>query len=485
MPQLISALGFAALAAAAPYSSWDNWGPSSVSIGKVTTSPAAVSVIPSSTSRPASSPSASPSSGGSSAYNNHTPLIKQPDGPTEYQISYGPRPYYIVQNMTAGPLRSKLESCSNGPFSVSGWNIGHRGGATLQIPEESKQNQEAGARMGAGVLECDVAFTNDLQLVCRHSLCDLHTTTDILLRPALAAKCTQPFKPANATSPASALCCTSDITLSEYNSLCSKMDGSNSSARTPQDYQIGAPLFRTELYDTCATPLSLNSYIDLVNSFPGYRNFTPELKTPPSQVPMPFKGVYTQQQYARDMINAFIKKGIHPDRVWAQSFLPADIFQWIKEFPQFGKHAVYLDEDGDTPETFVTAVARLPSLKAQGVNVIAPPINYLLAYGDAANKTIVPSSYATAAKAAGLDIIAWSFERSGPLTKVRATEDYYYSTFSQAVSYDGQLYDILDILANKIGIIGLFTDWSATVGYFANCFSLKGPDASKYQIKKN
>ncbi|KAK5087859.1 hypothetical protein LTR05_002074 [Lithohypha guttulata] len=410
----------------------------------------------------------------------HTSLIKQPDGPTEYQISLGPRPYYIVQNMTEGPLKQKLESCANGPFSVTGWSIGHRGGATLQIPEASAQNQEAGARMGSGVLECDVAFTNDLQLVCRHSLCDLHTTTDILLRPELAAKCTQPFRPANATSPASALCCTSDITLSEYNSLCSKMDGSNSSARTPEAYQRGTPAWRTDLYDTCATPLSLDGFIDLVDSFPGYRNFTPELKTPPSQVPMPFKGVYTQAQYARDMVNAFIRKGIAPERVWAQSFLPADVFLWISEFPAFGNHAVYLDEEGDTPETLVTAAARLPSLKAQGVNIIAPPINYLLTYGDATNSTIVPSPYATAAKAAGLDIIAWLFERSGPLTTVDARQDYYYSTFSQAVSHDGQLYEVLDIMANEIGIVGMFSDWSATTTYFANCFGLQGPYGENY-----
>ena len=34
--------------------------------------------------------------------------------------------------------------------------------------------------MGAGVLECDVAFTKDRGLVCRHAQCDLHTTTNIL-----------------------------------------------------------------------------------------------------------------------------------------------------------------------------------------------------------------------------------------------------------------------------------------------------------------
>lgn len=413
----------------------------------------------------------------------HTELISQPDGPTEYQISYGPRPYYIIQNMTDSPLKEKLLSCQNGPFSVTGWSIGHRGGGTLQIPEESAQSQEAGARMGAGVLECDVAFTYDLQLVCRHSQCDLHTTTDILLRPDLAAKCTKPFVPANDTSPASALCCTSDITLEEYGTLCSKMDGSNSSATTPEDYQTGVPFFRTQLYDTCATPLSLSSYIDLVDSFPGYRNFTPELKTPPAAVPVPFHG-YTQSQFARDMIETFIGKGIDPSRVWPQSFLPADIFQWIAEYPEFGAQAVYLDEDGDTPETFTAAVSRLGTLKSQGVNIIAPPFNYLLTYGDSTNSTIVPSSYATTANEVGLDIIAWSFERSGPLSRVLADEDYYYNTINQAVSYDGQLYEILDILANQIGIVGLFSDWSATTGYFANCFGLEGPVGGSYYQRK-
>ncbi|KAJ9652911.1 hypothetical protein H2198_007864 [Neophaeococcomyces mojaviensis] len=413
------------------------------------------------------------------ASSGHTSLIKQPDGPTEFQISYGPRPFYIINNMTDGPLKQKLQSCENGPWSVTGWSIGHRGGGTLQFPEESVQSEEAGARMGAGILECDVAFTNDLKLVCRHSLCDLHTTTDILLRPDLAKKCTVPFTPANATASADALCCTSDITLAEFGSLCSKMDGFNASAKTPQDYQTGIPSFRTQLYDTCATPLSLDGYIDLVNSFPGYRNFTPELKTPPSQVPMPFKGVYTQEQYARDMINAFIKKGIDPARVWPQSFNPPDVFQWLKEFPVFGAQAVYLDESGDY-NNISAAAALLPSLKAQGVNIISPPINYLLAYGDAENKTIVPSVYATSAKAAGLDIIAWSFDRSGPLTRVEATDDYYYNTINQAVSYDGQLYEILNILGNEIGIVGLFSDWSATVGYFANCFGYTGPVGGSY-----
>lgn len=90
----------------------------------------------------------------------HT-AIEPPTTEQEYYISYGPRPYYIIQNMTDSPLKTKLESCQNGPFQISDWSIGHRGGGTLQIPEETVESTMAGARMGAGVLECDVSFTSD------------------------------------------------------------------------------------------------------------------------------------------------------------------------------------------------------------------------------------------------------------------------------------------------------------------------------------
>jgi glycerophosphoryl diester phosphodiesterase len=392
----------------------------------------------------------------------------------DFLVSLGPRPYYLIQNMTDGPLKSKLESCQNALVSITAWSIGHRGGGTLQIPEETVQSTMAGARMGAGILECDVSFTQDLGLVCRHDICDLHTTTDILLRPELAQKCNTPFTPANATHAANALCCTTDITKDEFMTLCGKMDGFNASATNVEDYQHGTPSFRTELYDTCGQLMSLDSYIELVDSLPGYRNFTPELKTPPSAVPMPFNG-YTQAQYSRDMIDTFVQHGIDHRRVWPQSFNPADIYLWLNEYPAWGAQAVFLDEDGDDPSNFTTAVNRLPALKASGVNIIAPPFNYLMSVGGPNNDTIVPSIYATTAKAAGLDIITWSFERSGPLTQVAANDDYYYGSVLSAVHEDGQMYEILDLMGREIGVLGMFADWSATPTYYANCFGLKGP----------
>jgi glycerophosphoryl diester phosphodiesterase len=82
-------------------------------------------------------------------------------------VQLGPRPFYLVDQMTDGPLRQKLAQCT-GPFRSSDFSIGHRG-APLQFPEHTRESYVAAARMGAGVLECDVTFTTDRELVCRHA----------------------------------------------------------------------------------------------------------------------------------------------------------------------------------------------------------------------------------------------------------------------------------------------------------------------------
>lgn len=91
----------------------------------------------------------------------------------------------------------------------------------------------AGARMGAGIVECDVTFTSDGELVCRYSECGLHTTTNIVAAP-LNNKCTVPWTGPADASPAPQ-CCTSDLTLAEYKTLEAKMDASNPTATTPEE----------------------------------------------------------------------------------------------------------------------------------------------------------------------------------------------------------------------------------------------------------
>ncbi|KAF2000868.1 glycerophosphoryl diester phosphodiesterase family protein [Amniculicola lignicola CBS 123094] len=376
-------------------------------------------------------------------------------------VQVGVRPYYLVEDMDEGSLKRKLQSCSEGPFKVSDFVFAHRG-APLQFPEHTHESYSAARRMGAGVIECDVAFTKDKQLVCRHAQCDLHTTTNILAKPELAAKCTTPFKPASGGKPAEVKCCTSDITQAEFKSLCGKMDGANVNGTTVAAYMDGTPYFRTDLYATCGTLMTHNEYIELVDGW-GLK-FTPELKTP--EVKMPFNG-YTQEQYAQDMINAYKKHGIDPSRVWPQSFLPADIFYWIKNEPKFGKQAVYLDERVDTLEGYANATASMPELAKKGVKIVAPAFFALTKVRDG---KIVPSEYAIAAKKAKIEIVAWSFERSGWLNK---GGEYYYQYVSPVINNDGDMYTVLDVLVQQVGIKGIFTDWPATVTYYASCFGLK------------
>lgn len=387
-------------------------------------------------------------------------------------VQLGPRPYYLVDNMDEGPLKDKLSSCKNQPKSTSSFSISHRG-APLEFPEHSKQGYNAAARMGAGIIECDVSFTSDLELVCRHSNCDLQYTTDILAHPELAAKCSEPFTPANATSPASAKCCTSDITLAEFKSLCAEMEATtfnamSINASSPYFGRIGTtPDWRTNMFAySCAETMSLKDQIALVKSYG--LNFTAEAKTP--EIPMPFHGNYTQQGFAQQIVDTFNEADIPADRVWLQSFLPDDVFYWLDNEPAFGKQAIYLDERADLNATgYETAVASLPGLAERGVKIISPSIWQLIAADNSTGK-VVPSSYAIAANKAGLEIITWSFERSGPLSIQGG--GYYYESVNNLVNNDGDEFTVIDVVAQQVNATKIFADWAATVTYYANCFGL-------------
>ena len=385
--------------------------------------------------------------------------------PREAQI--GPRPFYLVDKMKDGALKTALSQCT-GPFRKTDFSIGHRG-AALQFPEHSKESYSAAARMGAGVIECDVTFTRDRQLVCRHSQCDLHTTTDILSVPALAAKCSQPFTPADPATgkKASAKCCTSDITLAEFKTLSAKMDAFNPDATTAAEYQNGTPRWRTDLYST-GTLMTHAESIALIKSLGA--KFTPELKAP--EVTMPFDGDYTQEKYATQMLEEYKAAGISPTDVFAQSFDLRDVLFWIKTEPAFGTQAVYLDGRYETkgfdhakPETWKPSMTEL---KDSGVKILAPPIYMMLALND--KNEIVPSDYAKAAKAAGLDLIGWSLERDGPLIKGGG---FYHRSVKGAIDRDGDTLTVLDVLAKQVGVRAMFSDWPATTTFYASCMGMK------------
>ncbi|MEM9854490.1 MAG: glycerophosphodiester phosphodiesterase family protein [Pseudomonadota bacterium] len=381
------------------------------------------------------------------------------------RVEFGPRPYYLIDRMTDGPLKEQLLSCSGQEGAVSDFSIGHRG-APMQFPEHTVEANLAAARMGAGILECDVTFTKDLELVCRHAQNDLHTTTNILATP-LAGTCVSPFSPASADSSATAECRTSEITLAEYRTLTPKMDAADRSATTVEAYLGGTASWRTDLYS--AEPATLMTHAESIELFRALgAKFTPELKTP--SVEMPFNG-FSQQDYAQKLVDEFKAAGVPASDVWLQSFNLEDVLYWIEAEPAFGAQAVYLmDEyniEGYSPMDPATWPNTMEELKAMGVNIIAPPTWMLVTVE---NGEIVPSGLAVQAAAADLDIITWTVERSGPLF---TGGGWYYQSIAEVTDSDGVMYELIDALAQDVGVLGIFSDWPATVTYYANCMGLE------------
>ena len=392
-------------------------------------------------------------------------------------VQVGPRPYYLVDKLPPGRLKAQLEQCQDGPFHKTDFSIGHRGGGTLQFPEHTLESHRAGARMGAGIQECDVTFTKDGELVCRHDQCDLHTTTNILTTP-LAAQCTKPFVAATfdaagaVVTPASALCCTSDLTVEEFKTLKGKMDAFNPNAKTAVEFQRGTANWRTDLYATGGTLLTHRESIDLLRKLGS--KYTPELKAGNTNAKLQVADVFgSQAAYAQAMIEDYKAAGVSPRFVWAQSFNIDDVLYWVQNEPDFGLQAVFLD-DANAPADVPTA-ADLQSYRAQGIRIVAPPMWVLLTVE---NGRIAPSQYAKDAKAAGLGIITWTLERSGRIveevlpTKGTASPSSYYQTTLDVLTNDGDILTTLDVLAKQVGVLGVFSDWSGTVSYYASCMGL-------------
>jgi glycerophosphoryl diester phosphodiesterase len=398
-------------------------------------------------------------------------------------IQLGPRPFYLVDGMDDGPLKSRLTQCKAGPFRKSDFSIGHRG-AALQFPEHTKESYQAGARQGAGIVECDVTFTRDGQLVCRHAENDLHTTTNILTSP-LAATCIKPFTPAvtdadgKVMTPASAECRASALTLDEFRTLTGKMDASNPAAKTPAEYQGGTASWRTDVYTGRGTLMSFRDSIEL-NRRMGVKH-TPELKGGDAATINAVFG--SQEGYALAFADVMRSAGVRPNDTWPQSFNVEDVLTWIGK-TEYGRQAVYLlDYDAAVNDIVIQApYNQMPRadyfkvLKQRGVKIIAPPIPALLAI-DAAGR-IVPSKLANDLKGWGFDIITWTLERSDLRKGAAATpgNPTYYFDFdptNAAIKKDSDMYKALDVLARQVRILGIFSDWPATVTYYANCMGLK------------
>ena len=366
----------------------------------------------------------------------------------------GVRPFWLVERLEPGLLKDRLQACAaaTADYSRSPLAVGHRG-AALFFPEHTREGYLAAVRQGAGFVECDAVPTADGELVCRHSDRDLAETTNILSTP-LAAKCRKPFRPGRKPD-----CRTTDLTLAEFLTLEGWPEGRNEAARRPDDYYRAAPAWRTLAYSP-GTVMSHRQYIDLLK--PTGVNFIPELK----KVNLP-PGL-SLEAYRKRIVDEYRAAGVPPKRVYLQSFDLDDIRFWRSYAPDYAANAVWLDgrykRPGFDPAHPERLRPTMDELAAEGLRFLSPPLWVLLTLDE--NGRVAPSAYARAARKAGLELIPWTLERSGPLA---SGGGWYYQSVKGAIHSDGDVYRVLDVLVNQIGVYAIFSDWPATVAFFDAC----------------
>ena len=405
------------------------------------------------------------------------PIVSSADGShhrRDPNVQLGPRPYYLVEDMDEGPLKRELQSCSEGPFEQTDFSIGHRG-ACLQFPEHTKESYEAAARMGAGILECDVTFTKDRELVCRHAQCDLHTTTNILAIPAGRPSARQPFVPPDRSrtsrpKPASATCCTSDLTLAEFKTLV-RQDGR---------LQPRRPHGRTNTWTARRTsaPTSTPPSTAHLGRHPAHtrrasscsrawaRKMTPELKAP--EVPMPYEGDYTPGGL-RPADDRRVQGGgrRRPHVSGAQSF-------------NLQRRAV-LDRRtsrASASRRSTSTIAQRPGATLPRSPMLQSPTGsrasrssrrrmWALLTLDDRRAGSCPSDYArTRGAPASTSSPGRSSAPGRSRTGGRLLLPVRHARRSTTTATRSTL---LDVLARKVGVLGVFSDWAATVTYYANC----------------
>ena len=259
---------------------------------------------------------------------------------------------------------------------------------------------------------------------------------------------------------ARAECRTSEVTAAEFKTLRGKIDGFNAAARTPEEFIDARPPPR-EGFDAGDPNGELLTHAESIDLFSGLGvKMTPELKAP--SVRMPFNGM-TRDDAAQKLIDEYVAAGVDPSNVFPQSFDIRDVRYWIERAPAFGRQALLLDDAGIDAQ--LPRARKLARYKAEGINFWAPPLFALLALdGDG---RIVASSHARAARDAGLDIVAWTLERSGNIAV--GNPGFYYKTIDSALSREGDVLEVLDVLARDVGVRGVFSDWPATVTLYASC----------------
>ncbi|KAJ3070324.1 Glycerophosphodiester phosphodiesterase GDPDL3 [Podochytrium sp. JEL0797] len=406
-------------------------------------------------------------------------------------------------------MRNAIATCED-PLAFNLESIGHRG-AALVAPEETIKSLQIAVDSGAGFIECDAAVTKDLQLICRHSVCDLHYTTDILTRPEMAAKCSTPFAPAQNGTAAIANCCTYDFTVKELSSLCSIMESrTNSTATTISTYLAPHPFRSVGIAPgECHKLITHQEYLQ----FARLRNVNviPELKDTSAKGTQDFlasKGrtvEFLANRLAKEVKNAGFTTPLDGNFRNAtrgtigilQTFDRRVAKMWktgkFKRLPveymwETGMNASMVEKECPSAADCGTSDVVLELMKL-GVEMFSPSINV---YVTAENHTIVESQFSkdlkTLAKESGAAPLfgSWSLDRSGCASQLGPNNStfnaesglgsigscgFYYGSVEGEATFGAPEDSLLmmDTLFTQVGITSLFSDFPATVSMYSNC----------------
>ena len=242
------------------------------------------------------------------------------------------------------------------------------------------------------------------------------------------------------------------------------MDGVDRTAKDVAAYQNGTAGYRTDLYATKGTLMTHAEAIRLFEEL-GVMHM-PELKAP--AVKMPFES-FTQAR-VRAEAHRRVQGGRRRPVARVAAIVPAGGRALLdrERAPSSGRQAVYLDDSytargwsAADESTWVRHDAVAPRPR-RALHRAARLGAGQRSRADESSPRSTPGAPAEA----GLEIIAWTVERSGPL---RDGGGWYFQSISDVIDNDGDIFNLLDVLHNDVGVVGVFSDWPATTTFYANC----------------
>jgi glycerophosphoryl diester phosphodiesterase len=201
----------------------------------------------------------------------------------------------------------------------------------------------------------------------------------------------------------------------------------------------------------------------------------PELK---AQQVAPARSAPQQSQLADQLVQEYRAAGVPPEQLWLQSFEPAIVAHWLNTAGAYAERVVWLDGRYADPafnhrdeQAIQTAIDRMLAL---GLQTVAPPMWMLL---ETEGGVLRPSAYARLSRDAGLRLVTWTVERSGPLADGGG---WYYQTLNgnnPLPGSDGQPWlhrdadqlFVLKALFDDVGIAAVFSDWPSTTALVDRC----------------